>query len=127
MSYPSASRGSECELAQPAQLLRERDERVHDLEVRLLARALPHSEGGADDGTHLHLVDLRPLQAEAAAAGPEHRVRLLQRPDALAQALILGLVERGKELVQRWVEQPDRHRQPRHRLEDALEVALLEG
>ena len=25
------------------------------------------------------------------------------------------------------IEQPDRHRQPRHRLEDALEVALLEG
>ena len=29
--------------------------------------------------------------------------------------------------MQRRVEQPDRHRQPRHRLEDALEVALLEG
>ena len=28
--------------------------------------------------------------------------------------------------MQRRVEQPDRHRQPRHRLEDALEVALLE-
>ena len=29
--------------------------------------------------------------------------------------------------MQRRVEQPDRHRQPGHRLEDALEVALLEG
>ena len=28
--------------------------------------------------------------------------------------------------MQRRVEQPDRHRQPRHRLEDSLEVALLE-
>ena len=32
----------------------------------------------------------------------------------------------GQELVQRRIEQPDRHRQALHRLEDALEVALLE-
>ena len=36
------------------------------------------------------------------------------------------LLERRQELVERRVEQPDRHRQPRHRLEDPLEVGLLE-
>ena len=118
--------GSDRELAQPAQLLRERDERVHDLDVRRPPGALTHGEGGAHDGAHLHLVDLRPLQAEAAAARPEHRVRLVQRLDPLPQPLVGRLLERGEELVQRRVEQPDRHRQPGHRLEDALEVALLE-
>ena len=32
----------------------------------------------------------------------------------------------GQELVQRRVEQADRHRQPGHRLEQALEVGLLQ-
>ena len=118
--------GSDRELAQPAQLFRERHERVHDLDVGRPARALTHGEGGADDGAHLHLVDLRPLQAESAAARPEHRVRLVQCLDPLPQTVVCRFVERGQELVQRRVEQPDRHRQSGHRLEDALEVALLE-
>ena len=73
----------------------------------------------------LHLVDLRPKQAEPATARPEHRVRLVEREDALAHPLVCGLLERRQELVQRRVEQPDRHRQSLHRLEDALEVGLL--
>ena len=49
-----------------------------------------------------------------------------ERPDPRAHLLVgrLGLV--GQELVQRRIEQPDRHRQARHRLEDPLEVLLLE-
>ena len=43
-----------------------------------------------------------------------------------AHALVGRLVLVRQELVQRRVEQADRHRQPRHRLEDALEVGLLE-
>ena len=115
------------ELAQPAQLLGERHERVHDLDLRRLAGALAHGQGGPHDRADLHLVDLGPLQAEPAAACPQHRVRLVQRQDPVSQALVGRLFERREELVQRRVEQPDRHRQPRHRLEDALEVALLEG
>ena len=38
----------------------------------------------------------------------------------------LRLLERRQKLVQRRVEQADRHRQPGHRLEDRLEVGLLE-
>ena len=119
-------RDADGELAQPAQLLREGDERVHDLDVRRLAGALADGQGGAHDRADLHLVDLRPLQAEPAAACPEHRVRLVQRLDPASHPLVGRLLERREELVQRRVEQPDRHRQSRHRLEDPLEVALLE-
>ena len=89
------------------------------------ASARPRCVRGAHDRPDLHLVDLGPLQAEAAAARPEHRVRLVKRLDPLAHALVGRLLERRQELVQRRVEQPDRHRQPGHRLEDPLEVGLL--
>ena len=94
--------------------------------LRRLARPLVYGEGGAHDRPHLHLVDLRPLQAQPAAARPEHRVRLVQSLDALARARVGRFVERREELVQRRVEQPDCHRHPGHCEEDALEVALLE-
>ena len=90
------------------------------------ARALAHGDRGADDRAHLHLVDLRVEEPEPAGAPAEHRVRLVQRADPLAHPLVLLLVERGQELVQRPVEQADRHRQARHRLEDPLEVGLLD-
>ncbi len=48
------------ELAQPAQLLGEADERVHDLDERRLARPLLDGRGGPHDRPHLHLVDLGP-------------------------------------------------------------------
>ena len=114
------------ELAQPAQLLAEADERMHDLDERRLAGALLHRLRRARDRPHLHLVDLRPLDADPAAAGAEHRVRLGERLDPLAHARVARLLERRQELVQRRVEQPDRHRQAGHRLEDGLEVGLLE-
>ena len=48
-----------------------------------------------------------------------------KRADAIAHSLVGRLLERRQELVQRRIEQPDRHRQPRHHLEDRLEVGLL--
>ena len=71
-------------------------------------RALLDGLRGARDRAHLHLVDLRPLDAEPAAARPEHRVRLVQRLDPLAHALVGRVLEIREELVQRRVEQPDR-------------------
>ena len=103
-----------------------RDERVHDLDERRVAGALAHRLRRPRDRAHLHLVDLGPLDAEPAAARAEHRVRLVQHLDPLPHPLVRRLLERRQELVQRRVEQPDRHRQPRHHLEDALEVGLLE-
>ena len=72
---------------------------------------------------------------------PEHRVLLVQRLDRREQLLVLLgraarrlgpgdldqlLLEVGEELVERRVDQADDDGQPVHRLEDALEVALLE-
>jgi hypothetical protein len=101
------------------------NERMHDLDERRLAGPLLDSRRGPDDRPHLHLVDLGPEQPEAAAARAEHRVRLLERLDPLAHSVVARLLERRQELVQGRVEQPDRHGQPGHRLEDSLEVALL--
>ena len=99
---------------------------MHDLDERRVSAPLPHRDRRPYDRAHLHLVDLREEEPEPAGAPAEHRIRLLQRPDPLAHALVLLLVERGQELVQRPVEQADRHRQPGHRLEDPLEVGLLD-
>ena len=80
-----------------------------------------------DDRAHLHLVDLREHEPEAAAARAEHRVRLGERADAAPPSSATPPPRAGQELVQRRVEQPDRHRQPGHRLEDPLEVGLLDA
>ena len=113
------------QLAQARELLGEGDERVHDLDVRRRAGALLDGLRRPDDRAHLHLVDLRPLQTQPATPRAEHRVGLVQRRDPLAHALVGRLLRRRQELVQRRVEQPDRHRQAGHGLEDPLEVALL--
>ena len=110
--------------AQPAQLFGEGDERVHDLDERRLSRLVLDGFRRADDRAHLHLVDLRELQPEPAAARAEHRVRLLELLDPFPH-LLRSFFRRGQELVQRRVEQPDRDRESRHRLEDPLEVGLL--
>jgi hypothetical protein len=113
------------QLAQAMQLLGEADERMHDLDERRLPGSLAHGDRGTYDRAHLHLVDLREHQPEPAAASAEHRVRLAQRADAATHLVVPRVLLRRKELVQRRVEQPDRDRQPDHRLEDPLEVGLL--
>ena len=106
------------------------------------AGALAHRHRGAGDRPHLHLVDLGLHHAEPHAAGAEHRVGLLERAhpielaledgqaraavDPRAHDLLVQLEAVGQELVQRRVEQANRHRPSDHRLEQALEVALLE-
>ena len=115
------------QLAEPRELLPEADERVHDLDEGRLARPLRDGPRGAHDRAHLHLVDLRELEAEPAAARPQHRVRLVQLADAVAHRVRGRLLERRQELVQRRVEEADGDGQPRHRLEDPLEVGLLHG
>ena len=102
------------------------DERDHDLEVGHLARALAHGLGRAHDRPHLHLVDLGIEDPQPHAARAEHRVDLLQRPRAVALRALGQVVGIGQELVQRRVEQADGDRQALHRLEDPLEVALLQ-
>ena len=100
---------------------------MHDLDERRLARCGVDGPGGAHDRPHLHLVDLGEDQPHAAAPHAEHRVRLLEHANPLAHVLVDGLLERGQELVERRIEQPDRHRHAGHRAEDALEVRLLHG
>ena len=106
------------------------------------AGALAHGRGGPEDRPHLHLVDLGMDQPEPHAARAEHRVALLERAHALELVLELAQLRRaaqarlgdplhelvaiGQELVQRRIQQPDRDRQPRHRLEEPLEVRLLQ-
>ena len=114
------------------------DERDHDLGMGRLVDRL----GRAHDRVDLHLVDLGIQDAEPDPARAEHRVALVDLlhpreqllelvevvghldPRALDLGAQIGKV--GQELVQRRVEQADRHRQPLHRLEDSDEVLLLE-
>ncbi len=66
------------QLAEPAQLLAEANERMHDLDERRLTRARLDRCSCSHDRAHLHLVDLRELESEPAAARTEHRVCLVQ-------------------------------------------------
>jgi hypothetical protein len=115
----------------------------HDLEVRRPAGALAHGHGGPEDGARLHLVDLGMEQDEPHAPRAEHRVALLERAHALELVLELAQLRRfaqarlgdplhelvaiGQELVQRGVQQPDRDRKPRHRLEEPSKSACWGG
>ena len=96
---------------------------------------LLHVDGGADDGLRLHDGDFRIRHAETAAAVAHHRVELVERVDDVLDAadrlvhrlrekrdLVLGV---RHELVQRRVEEADRHRLALERLEELLEVVLL--
>ena len=110
-------------------------QRDHHLDDRVLA-ALAQVGGRLHQGAHLHPVELRLDDAEADAAGADHRVVLGPRLGGGEQLLLVvvetgrrlldvQLLDRGQELVQRRVEQADRHGQPVHRLEHFLEVGAL--
>ena len=128
------------QLLASVQLVGVPDERDHDLGDRVAAGLLDR-DLGVEDRPGLDLHEVREHQAQATAAQAEHRVLLVQRLDRREQLLVLLgraagclgpgdldelLLEVGQELVQRRVEQADDDRQAVHRLEDALEVALLE-
>ena len=101
------------------------DQRDHDLDARVAAGLLAFGRG-LDEGPNLHAIQPGLEDSEPAPAGAEHRVRLGERLDPPAHPRVTRLLERRQELVQRRVEEADRHRQPGHGLEDALEVGLLE-
>jgi hypothetical protein len=133
------------------QLTRQRDERNHDLglydDAVFLARAR-----SLEDGANLHLGQLRQVNAESNAAQTEHRVLLtqklngrkhvlldvefvLKRLDVSVAQLDAGFQDRdftkqlvvaGQKLVQRRINEPNRHRQPVHDAEQSVEVAALE-
>ena len=102
-----------------------------------------HGRDRPHDRLDLHLVDLGIEDPQPAAARAEHRVLLVDLLDPRERLLelleVVGALDPRaldlraqvrqvlEELVQRRVEQPDRHRQPLHRLEQALEVLLLVG
>ena len=132
------------DLACPAQLFEGSDQRHHDFRANIDALLLqPHRR--LDDGARLHLDDLGKQEAEAATAEPEHRVLLVEVPDCgqeveLRAIRLLGLpeclcardldqqlLERRQEFVQRWIDEPDDHRQSVHRRENPPEVLTLHG
>ncbi len=121
------------------------DQRNHDLQLNLF-RGNPfikQLKGGHDDRTHLHAVDGGINQPQPAAAVAQHGVLLgqrsyfLQQRLSLLQLLRLGsitaqpinlqkqLLTVGQKLVQRRVEQPDRHREAGHLPQDPLEILFL--
>ena len=121
------------------ELLHVGDQRDHDLDARHAAGPDPVGRG-LQDRARLHLEQAGDDHAEAHAAQAEHRVLLvqlvhrLQHPQVALALLAARLGHRhahrqlgdvGQELVQRRVEQPDRHRQAVHRLEDPDEVLAL--
>jgi hypothetical protein len=128
------------------QLVHVADERDHDLGVGW-PPACWTAICGVQDGPGLDLDEVGDHQAQAAAAQAQHRVLLAHRVDGGQQlacpgvlGIVLGrpalaqlghldqqVVMVGQELVERRVDQADHDRQAVHRLEDALEVALLEA
>ena len=111
------------------------DERDHDLDDRVAAGLLA-GDRGLHQCAHLHAVQAGLDDPEPAATGAEHRVRLAPHLGRAEQLLFVGghralrllddqLFVIGQELVQRRVEQTNRHRQAIHRFEDADEVFLL--
>ena len=93
---------------------READERVHDLDERRVAGALLHRARPRGRSR-------APASRRSPATGcPSRQPRVpsigfasCERLDPLAHPLVGRLLERRQELVQRRVEQPDRHRQAR--------------
>ena len=125
------------------ELGRVHDDGDHDLgpDVHLLLLELVD---GLEDGPHLHLVDLREGDGDAAATVAEHRVELLvgvdpgldfrlrellgrlARAEVLHEVVHLRVVVR-EEFMEGRVEEADGHFLAGHDLEDAVEVVALHG
>ena len=93
--------------------------------------------GRLEDRARLHRRDLGIADAQAAATKAEHRIELVQLRDALLDArrrhadllrqLLLLFRRVRQELVERRVEEADRHREALQGAEDAGEVLALVG
>src|ERR1700733_1465023 len=108
------------EVARELELADVGNEGNHDLDARRAVRPLADSARGAEDGPRLHLVDLWVHESQPDSSRAEHRVALLERPQALERVLELSelggvgqprrrdllheLETVGHELVQRRVE-----------------------
>jgi hypothetical protein len=112
-------------------------ERHHHLDVGVPAGVAVEAHG-RQQGPDLHGVQARLQHGEADPPGADHRVRLRPRAGGCEQPLLLvvevarrrldlQVVQGGEELVQRGVEEPHRHGQAVHHLEDREEVGLLDG
>ena len=96
---------------------------------------LPRLDRRLEDGAGLHLGDLGIGDRQAAAAEAEHRVEFGKLAGAVGELARIGVHRRGdlgdlflgvrQELVQRRIEQADRHRQAAHDLEQLDEVVAL--
>ena len=125
-----------CESAQLGQLARVRNQRDHDLGVDLEPRRR-QAVGGLGNGANLHGVNLGEADTQPAAAMTEHGVELVESihlrsdlPHVGAECLCERpefVIRMRKKLVQRRVEQPDRHRKPFHHPKDSLEIFALHG
>src|SRR5699024_1995363 len=112
-------------------------QRNHDLRGDLEAVFLPHVDRSGDDRFGLHLGDLRIQDVQTAAAGAQHRVKLVQvgnlglelgkRDAHLVRQFLDVRVFGRQELMQRGIEQADGYRQAAHRAIDGFKVAALHG
>ena len=121
--------------ARDAQLLGIDDQWDHDLDMGTHT-PIEESCRSSAQCPDLHFVQPGPQDAEAHAPCADHRVRLVEPADCcqldaagfveFAAGLACNEIEEvGQELVQRWVEEPDRDGEAVHGLEDRLEVGDL--
>ncbi len=127
-------------VADDLQLLDRGHQRHHDLRMWISAGpAAPHGRLG--DRPHLQGEQTRDEQPQPYPAQPQHRILLVQPADRLQQRAIAvrhrlaggggdaqahrEFGEIREELVQRRVDQADRHRQTVHRREDRNKVVAL--
>ena len=111
------------------------DQRHHDFRRDRLAGFAADFGRGLEDGARLHLGDFRIGDGEPAAAKAEHRIELVQFAGAVGELLRIGahglrhlgdfLLGVRQKFVQRRIEQPDRHRQAAHDLEQLDEIGAL--
>ena len=111
------------------------NERHHDLRRDRRASRAAGLDRGFENGARLHFRDFRIGDRQPAAAEAEHRIELMQLTRAVGEFFRIGahrlrhfrdlLIGLRQELVQRRVEQADRHRQAAHDLEQLDEIGPL--
>ena len=111
------------------------DQRHHDFRRDRLAGRAAGFDRGLENRARLHFRDFRIGDGEAAAAKAEHRIEFMQFSGAVRELLRIGahrlrhfgdfFLAMRQKFVQRRIEQPDRHRQAAHDLEQLDEIGAL--